>query len=621
MRIPEEILKKYWGYSEFLHPQKEIIDSVLAGNDTLAILPTGGGKSICYQLPAMVLDGITLVISPLIALMQDQIQNLNTRGIPAAAISSQLNRDEIALTVTRCALGEIRLLYIAPERLQSRFFREVIQNLPIRLIAVDEAHCISQWGFDFRPSYLKINLVREIFPNVNVLALTATAPAQTADEIISALEMKDAQVFKKSLKRENLAYKVIYSQNELDDLVHRLKRLPGPGIVFVRSRKQTFEVARFLAEAGFNAQYFHAKLPKEEKTKRQQIWTESTDQIMVSTNAFGMGIDKPDVRTVIHLNLPESLEAYVQEAGRAGRDGKHSEAILFVQPHEVEDMEAIFKASLPNRKEFEQIEKSFYNFFEIGENERPIERRELDYFEFVRRFNLDKKKTEKVLSFLERKEVISLKDRSAHSVVRVYSNPKSVRFSKSIQYRILEILVRKYPGIMTDEQRISEFGIASELQKTSGKIKKQLQKMSDSGYIYYRRNDVLTVKFKRPRESDYIKNILWKEFEKYQIVRWKRLQDIIYYATQKDVCREKLILRYFGENPKEKCGQCDLCLNKTEEMKLSDILDFMGDESKTITEIIDHFLKFKKETITEAVEKLIDEGMIANTGIDSYKRI
>lgn len=621
MQIPEEILKKYWGYSEFLHPQKEIIDSVLSGKDTLAILPTGGGKSICYQVPAMILDGITLVISPLIALMQDQIQNLNSRGIPAAAISSQLNRDEIALIVTRCALGEIKLLYIAPERLQSRFFREILQNLPIRLIAVDEAHCISQWGFDFRPSYLKINLIRDIFPNVNVLALTATAPAQTAAEIISALGLKDAKVFKKSLKRENLVYKVLNSQNELDDLVHQLKRLPGSGIVFVRSRKQTFEIARFLTETGFNAQYFHSKLPKEEKTKRQRIWTESTDQIMVSTNAFGMGIDKPDVRTVIHLNLPDSLESYVQEAGRAGRDGKYSEAILFIQPHEVEDLESIFKSSLPGRKEFEHTENSFYNFFEIGENERPIERREFDYFEFIRRFNLNPKKTERILNFLERKEVISLKDRSSQSTVRVYSNPKNVHFSKSIQYQILELLVRRYPGIMSDEKQIVEFSIASELQKTTGKIKKQLQKMSESGYIYYRRNDILTVKFKRPRESDYIKNTLWKAFEKYQIIRWKRLQDMIYFATQKDVCREKLILRYFGEHPKQKCGKCDLCLKQTEEIKSRDILDFMGDDSKTITEIIDHFLKFKKETITEAVEKLIDEGMITNTGIDSYKRI
>mgnify|MGYP000865017149 CR=1 FL=1 len=620
MQSAEELLKKYWGYDEFLHPQKEIIEAVLSGADTLAIMPTGGGKSLCYQLPSLMLDGLTLVISPLIALMQDQIQNLNEKGIPAAAISSQLSKDEIATVISRCSLGKIKLLYISPERLQSRFFLQSLQHLHVSRIAVDEAHCISQWGHDFRPSYLRIHLIREMFPEVNMLALTATAHPKTVLEIISALKLKNSKIFKKSLKRENLTYKITRTLNELDDLVYVLKKHAGAGIVFVRTRRKSYETAEFLKASGFNAEFFHAGLPKDEKAIRQQIWTESSDQIMVATNAFGMGIDKADVRLVIHLNLPDSLEAYVQEAGRAGRDGKNSEAILFVSPNEIEDLEAIFKNDLPNKNEFEKTERSFYNYFEIGENERPNQQLEFDFNEFVNRFELNKKKAEKTLRFLERKEVIARRERSVYSSVRVYGNPKHIQISKSLRHKILEILVRKYPGISSGEKAIVEFHIATELKQPIGKIKKQLKKLSEAGYIHYRSREIQLVEFKRPRESNYIKNILWKEFEKFQQLRWKRLQDMIYYATQDEVCREKLILRYFGEKPKENCGNCDQCFTGTDQMHAEKILEFMGDDSKTISEILYHFIEHSKEAVLDAMEQLSDEGIIINSGIDSYRK-
>lgn len=619
LQTTEEILKKYWGYSDFIYPQREIIESVLNGEDVLAILPTGGGKSICFQLPALILDGITLIISPLIALMLDQIQGLNSRGIPSAAITSQLSRDEIAVIITKCVLGEIKLLFVAPERIESRYFLETLQNLPIKLIAVDEAHCIIEWGFDFRPSYLKIHKLRKIFPSCNLLALTATAPPKTEKEIIERLGMRNIQIFKKSLKRENLTYKVVHSQNELDDLVYELKKLPGSAIVFVRTRKKSFEVARFLNEKGFDAQYFHSKLPKEEKNVRQQIWTKSENQIMVSTNAFGMGIDKPNVRKVIHLNLPDSMGAYVQEAGRAGRDGQEAEVVLFLQPYEIEDLEAIFKTGLPTKNEFEQIERSFYNYFEIGENERPDNPLEFDKQQFISSFKLNKKKTEKVFGFLERKEVVSFKESSNYSSIRVYSNPNFVSNSDSTLYKILEFLVRNYPGIMSEEKAVTEFYLAAELKKPVDKIRKKLQKMSEGGYIYYRKKEIQLVSFKRPRESNYIKNILWKEFESHQITQWKRLQDIIYYAGQNEVCREKLILRYFGENPIQKCGKCDVCIKHNEELPNELVLGFLGKDSKSIQEIVQHFVNYPKDSVLRTVEKLIDERQIINTGIDSYK--
>ena len=618
MPTSQEILKQYWGYPDFKYPQKEIIDSVLEGKDTLAILPTGGGKSLCYQVPAVMSEGITLVISPLIALMQDQVSALNRIGIGAASITSQLNQDEIAVVFAKCQLGTIKLLYVAPERLLSRSFLQNLIELKVKIIAVDEAHCIAQWGHDFRPAYLKINKIRELFPHSTLLALTATAPPKTQDEIISSLQLKNPNVFTHSLKRENLAYKVLFSQNELDDLVYEIQKNPGSGIVFTRSRKQTFEVATFLQNKEIDADFFHAKIPAEEKKKKQEEWTSSPQQIMVSTNAFGMGIDKSNVRTVIHLDLPDSLEAYVQEAGRAGRDGENSEAVLFLQPYAAEESEKIFKSGLPNKIEYELICRMFYNYFEIGENERPEQKLEFHFFEFIRKFKLDKKKTMKVIEFLERKEILLFQRTSSFSTVQMFANPKNIQFSKSLPIRIMEYLVRHHPGILSQEKAISEFQIARELGKPLKKIQKALMKLSESNYLYYRSRDRQNVFFLRPRESDYLKNTMWKEFENLQIAQWKRLQDMIFYASQTEICREKLILRYFGEKPSSNCGQCDVCQKERKESDLDSILDFLEDSPKTIQQILIHFVNSPKESILDALQHLADENLIRNTGIDSY---
>ncbi len=618
MPTSQEILKQYWGYPDFKYPQKEIIDSVLEGKDTLAILPTGGGKSLCYQIPAVISEGITLVISPLIALMQDQVQKLNQIGIGAASITSQLNQEEIAVVFAKCQLGKIKLLYVAPERLQSRKFIQNLIELKISLIAIDEAHCIAQWGHDFRPSYLKINKIREIFPHANLLALTATAPPKTQEEIISALHLKTPNIFKSTLKRQNLIYKVENSQNELDELELELKRNPGSGIVFCRSRKQTFSISEFLKSREIDTDFFHAKLPHEEKKKKQENWTQSNHQIIVSTNAFGMGIDKPDVRTVIHMDLPSSLEAYVQEAGRAGRDGKTAEVVLFLQPYAIEEAEKIFKSGLPTRNEFEQICRMFYNYFEIGENERPETKLEFQFDLFVKKFKLDKLKSMKVLGFLERKEIILFQKKSGYSSVQLISNPSYVHFSKSIQSKITEYLVRNHPGILSQEKSINEFLIALELQKPVKKIKKTLHKLSETGYLYYRSRDLQSLVFLRPRESDYLKNNVWKEFENLQVTQWKRLQDMIFYATQTEVCREKLILRYFGEKPKENCGKCDVCQTKNPIADKQSLLDFLDNSPKTIQEILIQFVHSPKESVLDALQKLADENLIRNTGIDSY---
>jgi len=616
----QETLQKYWGYPDFIYPQKEIIESVLERKDTLAILPTGGGKSLCYQIPAVMADGITLVISPLIALMQDQVDRLNKLGIGAASITSQLHSDEIASVIAKCQLDKIKLLYVAPERLMKKSFIQILKTLRISLIAVDEAHCIAQWGHDFRPAYMRIGKIKELFPDVSILALTATATISVQKEIIASLEMKNTKVFRHSLKRKNLTYKTLNSQDEKNDLVYELKKNPGSAIIFTRTRKQTFEVFQFLSEKGFDADYFHAKLPPQEKKLKQENWTKSPSQIMVSTNAFGMGIDKPDVRNVIHLDLPSGIEAYVQEAGRAGRDGKNSQAILFLKPNAINESEKIFKSSLPDKNEFGHIIKMFYNQFEIGENERPEGRIEFELNQFIKKFNLNKKRTVTTLEFLERKELVLFAPKSNFSKIQIIVSPKFIQDTKSIYYQILEYLVRNHPGILSEEKSVSEFYIARSLQNSVEKIKKTLEKMNESGYLYYKNQNIQYTEFLRPRESGFIKGILWNDFETLQKVKWKRLQDLIYYAHQNEVCREKLLLRYFGENSNDNCGQCDVCLKEMNSADPGKILNFLEDSPKTIQEILLHFINSSKESVLETLQELADEGLIENAGIDSFKK-
>lgn len=616
----KETLNKYFGYSDFIYPQEEVVQSVLEKKDTFAILPTGGGKSLCYQLPAVLLEGVTLVISPLIALMQDQVKTLNKKGISAALVSSHLSSDEISDTLFKCQQGAIKLLYVSPERLLNKYFIQSLYELNINLITVDEAHCISEWGHDFRPAYLKINKIRNIFPDVNILALTATAPPKTQEEIINSLHLKNVSKFQKSLKRNNLIYSIIPTQSEVDDLYYELKKNRGSSLVFTRTRKQTYEISKFLQEKKLNASFFHAKIPSEEKIRKQQEWMESDNQIMIATNAFGMGIDKANVRSVTHLNLPTSLEAYVQEAGRAGRDKNTAKATLFLQPHAVEEAESIFKNTLPTKNEFETISRMFYNYFEIGENERPDTKANFQLSAFIKKFHLNRKKTLKVLDFLERKEVILFQQKSNYSRIQIYINPKNFQFKKNIHSQIIEFLVRNHPGILSSEKSVHEFQIAHHIGKSIKKVKKALLFLNDAGYLNYQSRDVQSVYFLRPRETDFIRHTLWKEFEKLQISQWKKLQDIIYYATQTEICREKLILRYFGEKSTQNCGHCDVCQRLPTNLEPKSVLNYLEESPKTLQEILLHFVNSPKELVLEILQQLVDEERITRLGIDRFTK-
>lgn len=616
----QEILNRYWQYPDFIYPQKEIIENILNKKDTLAILPTGGGKSLCYQIPALLLDGLTLVISPLIALMQDQILNLDSRGIKALSITSSLSQDEIALVLAKCKVGDAKLLYVAPERLQNTQFLQAIHDLKIEMIAVDEAHCISQWGHDFRPAYMKINQLRNLFPKATLLALTATAPPRIKQEIISSLNLKDVTVFERSLKRENLTYSVIRTENYLEDLVYELNKNRGSSIIFTKTRAQTYKISQFLKQRDFDAEFFHAKLPPDEKNKKQKQWTDSSTQIMVSTNAFGMGIDKPDVRSVIHLDLPPSIEAYVQEAGRAGRDNKPSNCTLFLQPDAIAQTEKIFKSGLPNRDEFGFIARMLYNHFEIGENERPENYYNLDLIKFIKKFKLNKKRTLKTLEFLEQKEVLIINKFSSYSTVRIHSATSLQNQSRKARDRILEYLVRNHPGILSQEKPISEFLIARELNKSVKKVRKILRQLNEEGFLDYNDRSIKKIIFTRPRETNYLQNNLWPEFERIQVLHWKRLQEMIYYTIQTGICREKLLLRYFGNKSAGDCGKCDVCRSGFSAMDSFSLVGFLEESPKTVHQILTHFITSPKESVLQTLQELLDENMIQAVGLDTYRK-
>lgn len=617
---PKEILSQYWNYNSFKTPQEEIISSVLEKKDTLAILPTGGGKSLCYQIPAIIFEGLTLVISPLIALMKDQVKNLQSKGIPTAYITGELDQHTIGKILDDCQNQKIKLLYVSPERLLSRLFIERITQLNIALIAIDEAHCISEWGHDFRPAYHKIKNLRDIFPAVPILALTATATDKIKDEIIGKLNLDNPVVYKSALKRENLGYNVYLSSDKKNDLIYYLKKYPGPSVIFVRNRKLTYEIANFLASAGFDADFFHAKLTKEEKEQKQQDWTLSNSRIMVSTNAFGMGIDKPNVRTVFHIDLPNGIEAYYQEVGRAGRDDQEAVGIYLYNPEDRIQAENIFKANLPSEQEFIKIASCLFSQLQIADGEFPEQNYQLDLPNFAEKFSLNLKMVVHFLEFLNTKEVIYQKNYTQNSTLRILGSPYSVNLSEN---KIIEYLQRHYPGIYTYSREISESKMAFDLHLSISEIRNALHDYHKNDLIDYSDRYLARFRFLIPRDSNLFQKKYWKEFESIQVNNWKRLQAMIYYAEQHTICRERLLFGYFNQKSDENCGKCDVCVSKQESKTFNqqDLIEYLKEGPKTQTEILTKFLHSPKENIVEELQFLIDELKVQPIGLDAYKLI
>lgn len=618
----QDILKKYWGYDSFRNPQEAIINSVLEGKDTLALLPTGAGKSICYQVPILAKDGIGIVVSPLIALMKDQVQQLRRRGINAVEIVSGMSAREIDITLDNCVYGHIKFLYLSPERLQNPMVQERIKKMNVNLLAIDEAHCISQWGYDFRPAYLTIANIRNIIPQVPVLALTATATSDVVIDIQQKLNFKKELVFQISFERKNLHYLVIKEENKLRRLIKIISKVPGTAICYVRNRKQCEEIANFLKANGINADFYHAGLELTERSKKQDNWILNKTKVIVATNAFGMGIDKPDVRLVVHLDLPESLEAYYQEAGRAGRDGLKSYAVLLYQDSDIAELISKTEASFPQFAELKETYQKLFNFYNIAYGSGKFLSFEFDWLSFSKYSNLKIPKLIQIMRLLENDGMLHLSDE--------YKNDTrlNIRLSPDQLYAfqianahfdiLLKTFLRSYGGLFENYVAVQE----TELIKRSGlsaeEFNRQLKLLVDYDVIDYVKGSKLPIiSFLEPRFTNNELR-LNKEYwaARQQVLKAKVLAMCNY--VKLNVCRSKQILAYFSELNYESCGHCDVCIsikNTDNQVNIKEkiferIINESSKENLSLQRILVSFSDFPENLLKAALQELIDEGRI-----------
>jgi len=557
-----EILKFYWGFDSFRPLQQEIIEASVRGKDVIGVLPTGSGKSIIYQVAGLKREGLTLVISPLIALIEDQVKKLQFLGIKSIALTGNIPPHELTRLLDNAFYGNTKFLFLSPERLQNLYLQRRLAQAKIGLIAVDEAHCISEWGHDFRPSYLKISVLREIHPETPIIALTATAKRAVINDIVMQLRLKNPLIFKQSVKRENLAFKVFETENKLGSLLQKISP-DESAIVYVRTRKRTYQLAEILIQNGLKAGFFHGGMSFEDKQKSMEKWLSGKINIMVSTNAFGMGIDKPDVRKVFHMDLPGSLENYLQEAGRAGRDGKYAEAILFYTRSDIDFYKNVFIKKLPGIQEVIYVYKSLYNHFYIAEGEGDGNEFAFDYKAFCQRFQLPLLSTLDVIKILESEEIISLKNtKNFFSSIKVLASPASIReyiFHKRKYSALLDLLIRKYSDIFHQFQKIHLGFFKESLQISTDELHTQLVYLDSLALIEYKPGGGdFSLVFHLPKDEFLLKRKT-KNFQKRIEIKKQQLQNLLQYVLNNQECRVQQLVRYFEEADSEKCGICDVC--------------------------------------------------------------
>ena len=579
---PREVLEKHWGYDSFRPMQEEIVASVLSGNDTLGLLPTGGGKSITFQVPALILPGLTLVVTPLISLMKDQIDNLRQHGITAACIHSGLSLHERNLALDRCRIGKAKLLYLSPEKLTDRNFIDVLRGISVSLLVVDEAHCISQWGYDFRPSYLRIARLREAFPEVPVLALTASATPQVVDDIRRSLHMRGNHTFARSFDRDNLSYIVRHTDDKDRQLLKVLSGVPGTAIVYVRSRRRTVEIARFLADEGISASFYHAGLLAEEKNERQNLWKQGTIRVMVATNAFGMGIDKPDVRVVIHYDLPSSLEEYYQEAGRAGRDGNPSFAVALVSPTDKATLSRRVSESFPDKEFIRHIYSLAGVFLQVAVGDGWNRLYDFNFNLFCKRFSLPPVPTRNALDILTQAGIIEFNEdrRSSAQILMLIGKDEiySTRIDPEAE-KVLNAVFRTYTGIFADYTPVNEELLAHTLDLTLRTVYEALLRLSAAHIISFipRRSTpwLLWTTAREEASRILIPRLVYEDRRERMEARIKAVKE---FAWNDSACRSVTLLRYFGEEAPTPCGRCDVCRSKksvTPIIPLSVTIDYL----------------------------------------------
>ncbi len=566
--IYRDILRQYWGYDDFRGIQRDIIESIGSGRDTLGLMPTGGGKSITFQVPALAADGTCIVVTPLIALMKDQVQHLRAKGVRAVAIYSGMKRSEIVSALENCILGDVKLLYVSPERLSSDIFQVKLRHMRVSFITVDEAHCISQWGYDFRPAYLEIGNIRKIKPDAPVLALTATATLQVIDDIQEKLSFKLKNVFRMSFERKNLSYVVRKAENKPAELLHILKRVAGSAIVYVRSRRRCKDMSEFLSGSGVDSTFYHAGLEHSTRDERQKLWQEDKKRVIVATNAFGMGIDKPNVRIVIHFDCPDSIEAYFQEAGRAGRDGKRAYAVLLWNGSDVSKLTRRVDENFPPKEYINNVYNCLAFYYGVGLGSGVGHTFSFDIGQFCATYHLFPIQVDSSLHILDNAGYLHY-DTDPDSAARVHvllrrNDLYQLESLSGNDEAVMTALLRCYGGLFTDYRYVDESLIASQAQLTRDQCYQTLKSLSKRSIIsYIPQRKMPFVSYQRDREEEaFIPKSVYEE-RKEQFV--KRIEAVMAYAGNDNVCRSQQLLRYFGEDDVEECGHCDVCLSDKHE--------------------------------------------------------
>ena len=617
----QEILKQYWGYDSFRDLQEEIITSIGEGKDTLGLMPTGGGKSITFQVPALAQEGICIVITPLIALMKDQVQNLRKREIKALAIYSGMTRQEILTALENCIFGNYKFLYISPERLDTEIFRTKLRSMKVSMITVDESHCISQWGYDFRPAYLKIAEIRELLPEVPVLALTATATPEVVTDIQARLKFRERNVFRMSFERKNLAYIVRKTDNKTKELLYILQRISGSAIIYVRNRRRTKEITELLMNEGITADFYHAGLDNAVKDLRQKRWQSGEVRVMVATNAFGMGIDKPDVRIVLHLDLPDSPEAYFQEAGRAGRDGEKAYAVILYSKSDKTTLHKRVVDTFPDKEYILNVYEHLQYYYQMAMGDGFQCIREFNLEEFCRKFKYFPVPVDSALKILTQAGYLEYTDEQDNSsrilfTIRRDELYKLREMGKEAEALIQSIL-RSYTGVFTDYAYISEESLAVRTGLTRQQIYNILVTLTKRRIVdYIPRKKTPYIIYTRERLELRFLHIPPSVYEERKARYEARIKAMEEYVTTENICRSRMLLRYFGEKNEHNCGQCDVCLSKRATDNLSEksyeevkrqILDLLSHSPLTPAETADQ-IKAEKEDIGQVIRYLLDEG-------------
>ena len=622
--LTRSILQQYWGYPSFRPMQEDIVDAVVNGNDTLALLPTGGGKSICFQVPAMAMDGICIVITPLISLMKDQVMHLKKIGIAAAAIFSGMHHNEIEIIYNQAAFGMLKFLYVSPERLMTDAFIEALKKMNVNMIAVDESHCISQWGYDFRPPYLKIAEIRKYVPHAPVLALTATATPQVVEDIQYRLCFKKNNVFQTSYERKNVTYNVIHEADKFGLMYRLFKKMDkGSGIVYVRSRKRTKIIADWLQSVGISASFYHAGLDAKLRDYRQQLWMDGKIKVIVATNAFGMGIDKPDVRLVIHLDLPDSIEAYFQEAGRAGRDLQPSEAFLLVSDTDVNKLQENIQSSYPDLNRIKTIYDAIGNYLQIPIGAGLEQRYDFDINDFAQCYNLSLLEVYNAIKLMER-EGFLITSEALNTPTKIHiiaSREDLYRFQ--IEYKefdtIIKYLLRNTPGVLSDLVNIREEQISQKTGMPVDKINRQLSQLERLNFMtYIPRSDRPNIQFLTERMDSRHFHLSDEVYKNRKDDAARRAQAVINFVNNDKECRSVQLLRYFGEDIKKSCDKCDVCssqnkmnINEKEYQDISEnIIHELRESDSNIYNVLNKINQYHEEKVLKTIRIMIDNNII-----------